>query len=552
VGSIVQRRREDFVETTVDAGVIEAESSASGSRKALSNAIVRARELPVPVLVVSALILVGGSGGAILYGNDIVEWIQGEPDYRLIEFDAAQSRAYAQALVDLGHPDWEGRLSGTIEEKNTAESIKFNFSSMGIPSTLEEFDVPMFIIGSEPELSMCTPGDIGVTIGGPTPCTAADFNREIVEFTHREDFVLQGYSGSSFVRYVDNMPVIDLGIGNDSADWGSASNAVGLVWLKLETESNTALFERAADNDLEGLILINDRQNCDELVTDDCVPYFKSVGISSIDPIPDGLGFIMVSRSVGQTIIDEVINGDARLQFITDVNNGGTATIHVPCGIIEGQSESLIIFGAHHDTVYNGQGAVDDTSGVATVQEIARQFGLLESQLGTPKHTLYFCTWGGEEEGLWGSTEWVDKHQTMLAENLRLYINLDMNHVDAERNSGVTLFGNNKVDIDLIKDITSVFSSAYPELADKYSISIHKHSSTAMPYNSDHAPFVYNLDDDEGSDKDYGRAIVCYGSGSTEYHTYLDTMDRFNEESLMVSGIIYGSLVRYLAYGEAQ
>ena len=540
------------METTVDAGVIEAESSASGSRKALSNAIVRARELPVPVLVVSALILVGGSGGAILYGNDIVEWIQGEPDYRLIEFDAAQSRAYAQALVDLGHPDWGGRLSGTIEEKNTAESIKLNFSSMGIPSTLEEFDVPMFIIGSEPELSMCTPGDIGVTIGGPTPCTAADFNREIVEFTHREDFVLQGYSGSSFVRYVDNMPVIDLGIGNDSADWGSASNAVGLVWLKPETESNTALFERAADNDLEGLILINDRQNCDELVTDDCVPYFKSVGISSIDPIPDGLGFIMVSRSVGQTIIDEVINGDARLQFITDVNNGGTATIHVPCGIIEGQSESLIIFGAHHDTVYNGQGAVDDTSGVATVQEIARQFGLLESQLGTPKHTLYFCTWGGEEEGLWGSTEWVDKHQTMLAENLRLYINLDMNHVDAERNSGVTLFGNNRADIDLIKDITNVFSSAYPELADKYPISIHKHSSTAMPYNSDHAPFVYNLDDDEGPDKDYGRAIVCYGSGSTEYHTYLDTMDRFNEESLMVSGIIYGSLVRYLAYGEAQ
>ena len=540
------------MEKAVDAEVIETESIASKPRKGLSDWIARARELPVPVLIVSALIIVGGSGGAILYGDDIIEWIQGEPDYRLIEFDAAQSRAYAQSLVDLGHPDWEGRLSGTIEEQNTAEAIKSNFSSMGIPSTLEEFDVPMFIIGNEPELSICTPGDIGDIFGGPTPCTAADINREIVEFAHREDFVLQGYSGSSFVRYVDDMSVVDLGTGNESADWNSAVNAVGIIWLKPETEGNTALFERAADNDLEGLILINDRQNCDELVADDCVPYFKSVGISSIDPIPESLGFIMVSRSVGQTIIDGVINGDARLQFITDVNNQGTATIHVPCGIIEGQSESLIIFGAHHDTVYNGQGAVDDTSGVATVQEIARQFGLLESLLGTPKHTIYFCTWGGEEEGLWGSTEWVDKHQTMLAENLRLYVNLDMNHVDAERNSGVTFFGNNKADIDLIKGITSVFSSAYPELADKYSISIHKHSSTAMPYNSDHAPFVYNLDDDEGSDKDYGRAIVCYGSGSTEYHTYLDTMDRFNEESLMVSGIIYGSLVRYLAYGEAQ
>ena len=540
------------MEKAVDAEVIETESIASKPRKGLSDWIARARELPVPVLIVSALIIVGGSGGAILYGDDIIEWIQGEPDYRLIEFDAAQSRAYAQSLVDLGHPDWEGRLSGTIEEQNTAEAIKSNFSSMGIPSTLEEFDVPMFIIGNEPELSICTPGDIGDIFGGPTPCTAADINREIVEFAHREDFVLQGYSGSSFVRYVDDMSVVDLGTGNESADWNSAVNAVGIIWLKPETEGNTALFERAADNDLEGLILINDRQNCDELVADDCVPYFKSVGISSIDPIPESLGFIMVSRSVGQTIIDGVINGDARLQFITDVNNQGTATIHVPCGIIEGQSESLIIFGAHHDTVYNGPGAVDDTSGVATVQEIARQFGLLESLLGTPKHTIYFCTWGGEEEGLWGSTEWVDKHQTMLAENLRLYVNLDMNHVDAERNSGVTFFGNNKADIDLIKGITSVFSSAYPELADKYSISIHKHSSTAMPYNSDHAPFVYNLDDDEGSDKDYGRAIVCYGSGSSAYHTYLDTMDRFNEESLMVSGIIYGSLVRYLAYGEAQ
>jgi hypothetical protein len=42
---------------------------------------------------------------------------------------------------------------------------------------------------------------------------------------------------------------------------------------------------------------------------------------------------------------------------------------------------------------------------------------------------------------------------------------------------------------------------------------------------------------------------MCYGSGSEEYHTYLDSMDRFNEESLMISGIVYGSLVRYLAWG---
>jgi hypothetical protein len=70
-----------------------------------------------------------------------------------------------------------------------------------------------------------------------------------------------------------------------------------------------------------------------------------------------------------------------------------------------------------------------------------------------------------------------------------------------------------------------------------------------MPYNSDHAPFVYNIDEDDSDGKRYGRAVVCYGSGSSEYHTYLDDMSRFNEESLAVSGIIYGSLVYHLAYG---
>ena len=95
------------------------------------------------------------------------------------------------------------------------------------------------------------------------------------------------------------------------------------------------------------------------------------------------------------------------------------------------------------------QGAVDNTAGTATVMEIARQFGILHSELGDPKMTVYFCTWGGEEEGLWGSKEWVDKHRDDLAKNLRLYINLDMNHVDAERNSGVVLQGNSKTDVNI-------------------------------------------------------------------------------------------------------
>ena len=528
---------------------LEAEITEDSAMQSGRSMIGRVKQLPVSVLAVIGIMLLGTMGGALLYGDDVIEWIQGEPDYQLIEFDATSARGFAQSLVDLGHPEWEGRMSGTIEEHNTADFIKANFTSMGIPSTLEGFDVPMFVIDDEPELGICHAGDVGQTLPA-FACGATDVNADFITFEHRSDFVLQGYSGSSFIRYVDDIDVVDLGTGNESADWATGAGSVVLVHMTQDTESNTALFKRASENDVEGLILINERQNCDDLVSGDCIPYFKSVDISAIDNIPINMGFIMVSQSVGQVIIDNVINQDGRLQFMTYVENAGEATIKVPCGIIQGESDSMIIIGAHHDTVYMSQGAVDDSSGTATVLEMARQFGLIESQLGTPKHTIYFCTWGGEEEGLFGSTAWVDKHRNNLYDNLRLYINLDMNHVDAERNSGVTLFGNHNTDVSHIRGISEKFKQEYPELADRYNIQVRKLDDTEMPYNSDHAPFVYNIDEDDSDGKQYGRAVVCYGSGSMEYHTYLDNMERFNEESLAVSGIIYGSLVYYLAYGD--
>mgnify|MGYP001364022162 CR=1 FL=1 len=506
---------------------------------------------PITTFFVAGIMILGATGGGILYSDEIIEWIQGDQDYVLIEFDANQTRAYAEGLVSLGHPEWGGRLSGTVEEENTAQSIKTNFSNSGMPSTLEEFEVPLFYMGNQFDLMICQPGNVGGIIGGPTPCSIADFDRDETEFEHRVDYVVQGYSGDVNIVASSNTQVIELGIGNESEDWGAAANGIGVVWLldgqdgQAGTESNTVLMKRAQENSLRGLITVNAKQNCDELVEGDCVPYSKSLDITQFDEEPYNIGFVMVSKSVGEMIVEQVVDGDGMLQFQVEVDNQVEAYIHVPCGIIEGETDSLIIIGAHHDTVYNGQGAVDNTAGTATVQEMARQIGLLQSELGQPKMTIYFCTWGGEEEGLWGSSEWVKKHQAKLRDNLRLYINLDMNHVDAQRNSGLTLQGNSPGDVKRIEGIVSKFSKVYPELAEKYDITVRDLDSEDMPYNSDHAPFVYNLDEEGG---EFGRAMLCYGSGSSEYHTYLDNMDRFNEESLVVSGIIYGSLVRHLAW----
>ena len=92
--------------------------------------ISRVFSLPVPVLAVTALLVLASTAGTVLYSDEISRWIKGEPDYKLIEFDSSEARGYAQSLVDLGHPEWTGRMSGTAQETATAEFIRENFSKI--------------------------------------------------------------------------------------------------------------------------------------------------------------------------------------------------------------------------------------------------------------------------------------------------------------------------------------------------------------------------------------------------------------------------------------
>ena len=86
-------------------------------------------------------------------------------EYELIDYDAAQTRTFAEELVAFGHPDWEGRMSGTVEEANASAYIAAQFEAMGMTSTLHSYQVPMHHVNAEPSLRICTQG-----IGGTSPC----------------------------------------------------------------------------------------------------------------------------------------------------------------------------------------------------------------------------------------------------------------------------------------------------------------------------------------------------------------------------------------------
>ena len=87
--------------------------------------------------------------------------------------------------------------------------------------------------------------------------------------------------------------------------------------------------------------------------------------------------------------------------------------------------DEWVIRGNHHDGWVNG--AEDPISGQSAMLEEARALGELVKQGWKPKRTLIFCAWDGEEEGLLGSTEWVETHAEELDKHAVAYINSDGN-----------------------------------------------------------------------------------------------------------------------------
>ena len=492
----------------------------------------------------------------VVLNPSILGFGEDEPVYQPIGFDADKTRWYAQELVNLGHPEWEGRMSGSPEEAAAAQMILDNLTEMGYSPQLNTYPVPMFAINSEPIVSMCIPpadGLFGAPVSGAS-CNSG-LGAQVTSFNHRTDFVLQGYSGSADIQFGQEMELIDLDDGTDDGLWGTAAGKVGIVRGGNSIDGNTGIYIKAAENGLAGIFRINNQSNCGQIENDDCVPIFKSILVDDMKAansgsIPENIPFIAVSNNTGNQMLELAAQG-AYLRLFSDVDNAGELSVSVPCGTLYGKSDDLIIVGAHHDTVYHAQGAVDDTSGTATVLEMARQLAMIANESGTPDYTLRFCTWGGEEEGLWGSKAYVGANANELARNLRLYINLDMNHVDvdiANRGNTLRFFSNSKEDINAMKDIVKVIEQERPDLFPKYAVTTgllegERGAPDGMPYNSDHGPFVYDLPDGV-----VGNALVCYGTGSYEYHTYADTMDRFNEESLGVSVIAYGTYIRHLAW----
>ncbi|MGA3346655.1 MAG: M28 family metallopeptidase [Terracidiphilus sp.] len=130
-----------------------------------------------------------------------------------------------------------------------------------------------------------------------------------------------------------------------------------------------------------------------------------------------GLGF---RYHIGQTE-----GADAVRVHLVSVQDYQRRIIWDVIGKIKGSEypDDWVVVGNHRDAwVY---GAVDPSSGTAAMLESVHGIGALLRQGWRPKRTIVFCSWDAEEEGLIGSTEWVDQNAMALGRAVA-YFNTDV------------------------------------------------------------------------------------------------------------------------------
>jgi len=292
-----------------------------------------------------------------------------------------------------------GRPSGSEACDRAVEWGAAKFREAGIEKvSLEEFTVP----------ALWLPGTIEIS------CTAPE------KFALRA--VSAAYSPSTPPGAPIEAKLVDAGMGapEDFEKLGaSASGAVALVStgtmdsleaLFGEYLRDKAMLEAAQKAGVKAILLMSMQPNG--------LLYRHLVTLGDAQaPMPVAL----VSREHAMRLARLAQAGSVRVKIDIRNKTGGPYTQRNVIAEIPGREKpnEIVLLGAHLDSWALGTGAEDNGVNVALVIDVAR--GMKELGL-TPRRTVRFALFTGEEQGMWGSAGYVKTHASELDDHVAVVI----------------------------------------------------------------------------------------------------------------------------------
>ena len=128
----------------------------------------------------------------------------------------------------------------------------------------------------------------------------------------------------------------------------------------------------------------------------------EPVGVPEFAMIAEHYNQVMRALDDGETVRLR-LHSDAR--FTTDADREGYNTI----AEIPGRgalANEVVMIGAHMDSWHTATGAADNGAGVAVMMEAMR---ILKAVGAQPRRTIRIALWSGEEQGLIGSADYVER-----------------------------------------------------------------------------------------------------------------------------------------------
>jgi len=453
-----------------------------------------------------------------------------------------------QHIAYLASDALDGRRTGTQGANDAAHYIAGEFSRLGLRPAIQRAGASRRLSVAMSQYLQPFPYIAGVTLG---PGNSLSLGRNSANVG--QDWMPLGFSSNS---RIENTPIAFVGYGITASELNfddyADKRTNGKIALALagtpdgdNPHGQYARYEGvhwkaiAAKNAGAKALLIVTREaklSEDRLAT---LTYDNSAGDA-------GLPVVVISQDLigGKTTFDRLEDGAKKRQYIFDENSTASLTTDLVrkevqaynvIGVLEGSDRLLkneaIIVGAHYDHLGRGgegslaprsgeihHGADDNASGTAGVLELARLF---TSQRVKPKRTIVFMCFTGEEEGLLGSSYYVNHPVVPLASTVAM-INMDMIGRMKDRKLIIGGVGTAKEWRDLIGsgNITQA-------------VKITSTSGTAAPAGT----FDLTLQEDGYGPSDHSSfyskqiPVLFFWTGThNDYHKPSDTFDKINYE----------------------
>ena len=311
---------------------------------------------------------------------------------------------HERALQSIANANLGTRVSGTAGFDASADYVKRQLVQAGYKVSEQSFEFPFFQETASAVFERVSPD--------PHPYTS-------------DDFVTMSYSGSGdataklqaidvVVPIGDNPPSTSTS-GCEAADFtGFTPGNIALL------QRGTCSFRVKADNaqaaGASAVVIFNEGQPASATQPEDRTVVIQGTLGDPGVTIP----VIGTSYAIGAELTDQTRAGDVTVHVSTATISETRTTKNVIGDYRGGGDPSqTIVVGSHLDSVPAGPGINDDGSGTATDLETAIQIAKLGLK---PRRALRFAFWGAEEEGLLGSTHYVETAGTKIAD---VYANLN-------------------------------------------------------------------------------------------------------------------------------